>query len=102
MPLIDKGETIKAAMTKEYGEEKGERVFYASRNAGTITGVDGAPEELAAAERAGAEEMRHQERAESMATGPAKRAIGSAIKAGESESRLQHRAAALMSGKRVK
>ena len=40
MPLTDKGETIKGAMAKEYGPEKGERVFYASKNAGTISGVD--------------------------------------------------------------
>jgi len=29
-----------SAMQKEYGAEKGKRVFYASRNKGTITGVD--------------------------------------------------------------
>ena len=29
-----------SAMKKEYGPKKGERVFYASRNAGKITGVD--------------------------------------------------------------
>ncbi len=29
-----------SAMQKEYGEDKGKRVFYASRNKGTITGVD--------------------------------------------------------------
>lgn len=29
-----------SAMKKEYGGKKGERVFYASRNAGKITGVD--------------------------------------------------------------
>ncbi len=27
-------------MEHEYGEEKGEKVFYASRNKGTIKGVD--------------------------------------------------------------
>jgi 8-oxo-dGTP pyrophosphatase MutT (NUDIX family) len=42
-PLTDKGREIMAAMKKEYGETKGERVFYASRNAGRIKGVDGAP-----------------------------------------------------------
>lgn len=42
MPLTTKGEVIKAAMTKEYGAKKGEQVFYGSRNAGTITGVDSA------------------------------------------------------------
>ena len=40
MPLTKKGEKIKGAMEKEYGGEKGERVFYASRNKGTIKGVD--------------------------------------------------------------
>ena len=42
MPLTAKGEKIKAAMEQEYGSEKGEQVFYASRNAGTISGVDSA------------------------------------------------------------
>ena len=41
MPLTKKGAKIKAAMTKEYGEEKGEEVFYASANKGTIKGVHG-------------------------------------------------------------
>lgn len=41
MPLTEKGRTIKGAMTEQYGEEKGEEVFYASRNKGTIKGVDG-------------------------------------------------------------
>jgi hypothetical protein len=40
MPLTKKGRKIKAAMTQEYGEKKGTSVFYASRNKGTITGVD--------------------------------------------------------------
>jgi hypothetical protein len=40
MPLTEKGETIKKAMQEEYGEEKGERVMYASKNAGKITGID--------------------------------------------------------------
>jgi len=40
MPLTDKGEEIKANMEKEYGAKKGESVFYASKNAGTISGVD--------------------------------------------------------------
>ena len=40
MPLTEKGEKIKTAMTKQYGPEKGEEVFYASKNAGRITGVD--------------------------------------------------------------
>lgn len=40
MPLTKKGSKIKKAMTKEYGKEKGEQVFYASKNKGTIKGVD--------------------------------------------------------------
>ena len=40
MPLTAKGRKIKAAMVEQYGEEQGERVFYASKNAGTISGVD--------------------------------------------------------------
>ena len=40
MPLTSKGKKIKRAMTKEYGAKKAERVFYASRNAGKIKGVD--------------------------------------------------------------
>ena len=39
MPLTKKGRTILTAMRKEYGEDKGERVFYASENKGTIKGV---------------------------------------------------------------
>ncbi len=39
MPLTPKGKKIKAAMTKEYGDKKGEEVFYASINKGTITGA---------------------------------------------------------------
>lgn len=39
-PLTKKGEKILAAMKKIYGEEKGEQIFYASRNKGTISGVD--------------------------------------------------------------
>ena len=30
-----------SSMRKEYGDEKGERVFYASKNKGTIKGVEG-------------------------------------------------------------
>jgi hypothetical protein len=40
MPLTEKGEKIKGAMEKHYGAEKGEKVFYASKNKGKITGVD--------------------------------------------------------------
>ena len=39
MPLTKKGSKIKRAMTKAYGTKKGTRVFYASMNAGTISGV---------------------------------------------------------------
>lgn len=38
-PLTSKGEEIKSAMEKEYGPKKGESVFYASANKGTIKGV---------------------------------------------------------------
>lgn len=41
MPLTEKGKEILANMVKEYGEEKGKEVFYASRNAEKISGVDG-------------------------------------------------------------
>lgn len=40
MPLTAKGDKILAAMIEKYGEKKGKEVFYASRNKGTITGVD--------------------------------------------------------------
>lgn len=40
MPLTDKGSEILSHMEKEYGTEKGKEVFYASRNKGTISGVD--------------------------------------------------------------
>lgn len=39
MPLTEKGKKIKASMKKQYGEEKGEQVFYASQQKGTITGT---------------------------------------------------------------
>jgi len=42
MPLTAKGQKILAAMQEQYGEEKGKQVFYAAKNAGTITGVDSA------------------------------------------------------------
>lgn len=38
-PLTKKGRKIKANMEAEYGKKKGERVFYASENKGTIKGV---------------------------------------------------------------
>lgn len=39
MPLNKKGKKIMKAMMKEYGAEKGKKVFYASENKGTIKGV---------------------------------------------------------------
>jgi hypothetical protein len=44
MPLTKKGKKIKRAMTKPvseggYGKEKGEAIFYAAENKGTIKGV---------------------------------------------------------------
>jgi hypothetical protein len=39
MPLTKKGKKIKQAMQAQYGKEKGEDVFYASQNKGTITGT---------------------------------------------------------------
>ena len=39
MPLTDKGKKIKAAMIKQYGKEKGERVFFASEKKGVIKGL---------------------------------------------------------------
>lgn len=39
MPLTKKGKKIKEAMKKEYGEKKGEQVFYASENKGKIKGI---------------------------------------------------------------
>jgi hypothetical protein len=40
MPLTAKGNKIMSAMRSQYGEKKGTSVFYASRNKGTIKGVD--------------------------------------------------------------
>ena len=39
MPLTSKGKKIKKAMRKQYGNEKGEQVFYASERKGKIKGV---------------------------------------------------------------
>lgn len=39
MPLTKKGKKIMTAMKKKY-KGKAEQVFYASKNKGTITGVD--------------------------------------------------------------
>ena len=46
MPLTKKGAKIKKAMKKTYGAKKGEEVFYASRNAGKIKGVDKAKKKV--------------------------------------------------------
>jgi len=40
MPMTKKGNKIMKAMKKEYGKKKGESVFYASKNKGTIKGVE--------------------------------------------------------------
>jgi hypothetical protein len=42
MPLTAKGTKIMGAMREQYGGKEGTSVFYASRNKGTISGVDGA------------------------------------------------------------
>jgi hypothetical protein len=39
MPLNKKGKKIKTAMQEQYGKKKGEAIFYASENKGTIKGV---------------------------------------------------------------
>ena len=40
MPLNKKGKEIMKSMKKEYGKKKGEQVFYASKNKGTIKNVE--------------------------------------------------------------
>ena len=40
MPLTDKGKKIMKSMKKEYGKKKGEQIFYASKNKGTIKNVE--------------------------------------------------------------
>lgn len=40
MPKTKKGKEIMENMKEQYGEKKGEQVFYASKNKGTIKGVD--------------------------------------------------------------
>lgn len=39
MPLTKKGKQVLASMKESYGAKKGEQVFYASANAGKVTGV---------------------------------------------------------------
>jgi hypothetical protein len=41
MPQTKKGKKIEDAMEKEYGAEKGQRVYYASIVKGKIKGVEG-------------------------------------------------------------
>lgn len=41
MPLTKKGKKVMSSMKEQYGEKKGKQVFYASKNAGKITGVEG-------------------------------------------------------------
>ena len=41
MPLTKKGYEIMRHMKESYGDKKGEKVFYASENAGKISGVHG-------------------------------------------------------------
>lgn len=62
MPLTDKGKKIMSSMQSQYGEEKGEQVFYASANKGTIKGVHGAKRKKRgiAAEIERREEMRER------------------------------------------
>ena len=40
MPLTNKGKKIMKSMKEQYGKKEGEKVFYASRNKGTIKGVE--------------------------------------------------------------
>lgn len=40
MPLTEKGSEIMSNMREQYGEKRGKEVFYASKNSGTISGVD--------------------------------------------------------------
>ena len=40
MPLTKKGKKIMRSMKEQYGPKEGESVFYASRNKGTIKGVE--------------------------------------------------------------
>ena len=40
MPLNEKGKKIMKSMRKQYGKKRGEQVFYASKNKGTIKGVE--------------------------------------------------------------
>lgn len=63
MPLTQKGQEILRRMEQEYGPEKGKSVFYASRNAGTISGVDSAAGALLLAPSGRALFMRRSDKA---------------------------------------
>lgn len=52
-PLTSKGREIMENMRKQYGEEKGEGVFYASAKKGTITGVEGHDQAMATSPEGG-------------------------------------------------
>lgn len=39
MPLTKKGKKVKAAMEKQYGKKRGNRVFYATENKGSVKGL---------------------------------------------------------------
>jgi hypothetical protein len=41
MPLTKKGKKIMRAMKEQYGPDRGEAIFYASKNKGKIKGVEG-------------------------------------------------------------
>jgi len=56
MPLTKKGAKILKSMRKTYGAKKGESVFYASQNKGTISGVE-------EAKKAGEAHMRRHRKA---------------------------------------
>lgn len=60
MPLTKKGKKIEEAMEKEYGEEKGKKVFYASKNKGTIKGVEKAKSKALAKSKKGSAFERQQ------------------------------------------
>ena len=40
MPVNEKGRKIMKSMKDQYGKKRGEQVFYASKNKGTIKGVE--------------------------------------------------------------
>lgn len=65
MPLTSKGEKIKAALTKEYGAKKAEKVLYAGKNKGTFTGIDALREAI----KAGESENKHQKIAKRLLDG---------------------------------